>query len=707
MREQMKATLSWLKVSFWAAIPVMIYLTLSGVSCPPGAPSPSAFDHDYRLIFRQAGGASPTIDGLVTGDAGWTGSFTYLFEHGGSVPVGTMEGIADANYLYLYFEVTENSFNSEDVLIIGINPTSSSADYRRLHIYPFQTGGAPANGSNLVPFSVEYYTGVYDPTTTTYTWTSVAVPAGVSAKVATATAGTILKWSVELRIPVGAPFSIPVDNYFGFYADVATTDAYNGTAVQYTWPPNRIIGSTDPDIFSEVEHTPLPSEWGNASRTTKIGNGVYIASSDLRTNNINTGQISLNADNIFYATAHNNTAISGTLTAAKNVSATFKIANFGLPGLGSWANVPTGGPGVVGTVMPNPTAAADIPATGSTTYSIGPWRLTPAETTSYSAHLHQCIRVELSSTDASTIFVNNSTARNMDFVTTASPFERAAKIGTEGYKLAPKMEVQEFVLTEYRYNTDAKAEWKSEIKGATVAGQQRYIVKVPQGREMDIRTVVTPPNIKIPSTYLDVVPGKNTADFIRIPVKPNNLLTLIADGSIEIGIGDGKPLVAGADGCDLRQLSATEAKQNTAGKYLLSDQQSPQEVVGALVGSWDGFKESSFLVGQAGSFKVPNGREVLYLALNLPRSGNIKLDGKGFHVQVVQTPLENYYVFANPALTRDPAKEYVPVQLGANLPTWILRGTRNTGKVLTIKGKKFSVFESIGAYGYIVNKIGP
>lgn len=707
MQRHVKAILSWLRVSFLIAIPLMICSALGGVSCPPGPPSPTAFDHDYRLIFRQAGATSPTIDGLVTGDAGWTGAFTYLFEHGGSVPVGFMEGIADANYLYMYFEVTENSFNTEDVLIVGINPTSSSSDYRRLHIYPFQTGAAPANGSNLSPFSVEYYTGTVDASLTNYTWTSTSVPAGVQVKVATATAGPILKWSVELRIPAGAPFSIPAENYFGLYVNLAATDAYNGTAVQYTWPANRIIGSTDPDIFSEVEHTPLPSQWGNASRTTTIGNGVYIASSDLRTNNANTAKISLNAGNIFYATAHNNLAVSGTLTAARNVSATFKIANFGLPGLGSWANVPTGGPGVTGTVLPNPTAAANIPATGSTTYTIGPWHLSPAESTSYAANLHQCIRVDLSSTDPSTIFVNSWTARNMDFVTTASPFERSAKIGTKGYRLPVKKEVQEFILTEYRYNTDPRAEWKSVIKGATSAGKLRYVVRVPQGREMDIQTIVTPPNIKIPSTYLNIVPGKDSTNFVRLPVKPNALVTFIADGSIEIGIGGGKPLVAGPDGCDLRQLSAEASKSSANEKYLLSDQQSPREVVGAIVGSWDGFKESSFLVGQAGTFKVPGGREVLYLALNTPRSHNVTIAGKGFRIQVIQTPLESYYLFANPVLARDPARQYVPVPLGANLPTWIIRGTRNTGKILTIKGKKFNVYESIGAYGYIVNKIGP
>ena len=224
---------------------------------------------------------------------------------------------------------------------------------------------------------------------------------------------------------------------------------------------------------------------------------------------------------------------------------------------------------------------------------------------------------------------------------------------------------------------------------------------------MDIQTAVVPPNIKIPSAYLDVVPGKNTGDFFRLPVQPNTLVTLIAEGSVEMAMGGGKPLVAGPDGRDLRQLSAEVSKNSSGEKYLLSDRQSPQEVVGALVGSWDGFKESSFLVGQAGTFKVPNGREVLYLALNIPQAGNIKLDGKGFHVQVVQTPLQSYYVFANPVLTRDPTREYVPIPLGANLPTWIIRGTRSTGKILTIKGKKFNVYESVGAYGYIINKIGP
>lgn len=706
MGKHAKAILAWLRVSFWVVVPLTIYMALSGVSCPPGPPSPTAFDHNYRLIFRQAGSASPTIDGLVAGDAGWTGGFTYYFDHGGSVPVGFMEGIADSQYLYMYFEVTENSFNSEDVLVLGINPTSSDTNYRRFIIYPFVTGGAPANGSSLSPYSVEYDTATYNTTSSSYGWGSAPVPAGFTARIATATGGSNLKWSVELRIPIGAPFSIPSNNYFGLYVNVATTDAYYGTAVQYTWPPNRIIGSTDADIFSDVENTPHPDQWGNASRTTRVGSGVYITSSDIRTNNPNTAQISLSGENIFYATAHNNTATSAGLTAARSVSARFKIANFGLPGAASWTDVPTGGPGVTGTILPNPTAAADIPATGSTIYSTGPWRLNPTEVSDYTSHPHQCIRVELSSTNPSTVFVNSTAARNMNFVTTSSPFERTAKIGTKGYKLPPKSEVQEFLLTEYRYNTDFKSEWKSEIKGATPAGNLRYIVKVPQGREMDITTIITPPHIAIPSTYVDIVPDKNTSEFIKIPVKPNTLVTLIAEGSIEIGVGGGTPVPISPGGQSVGQLSRGSTKSVSTEKYLLSGQELPQTVVGAVCGSWDGFKESSFLIGESRSLKVPPGKDVLYLALNAPKSGNVTYSGKGFHIQVVQTPLEKYYTFAAPWITRDPSRSYVPIPLGANLPTWIVRGARNTGKIITIKGKKFNVYESVGAYGYIINKIG-
>ncbi|MBF8294346.1 MAG: hypothetical protein HW389_891, partial [Bacteroidetes bacterium] len=418
---------------------VLLVLLLSSSGCPPTTPvSPVAQDPNYRFFFRQVGATSPVVDGLMTGDGGWTGSSRFNFEDGGTVYAAFMHCIAEPDSLSFYFEVEDMSFNSEDVIVIGIHSGAGTNDYQRLHIYPFTTGAAPANGSNLSPASIEYYDqGTYS-SSTGWSFQSTAVPAGVKAKVATAT-GAYLKWSVEVKIPVGAPFNIPASDYFGMYVDVARTDDIDHptgpadaiVAIQWTWPPERIIGSIDEDIYGYVESgTPAPTLWGNASRATTIGNGVFIMSSDISTNQDDPSKISLNQDNIFTATPHNNSAnASGTLTTATDVKATFKIANFGLPSPSAWALIPTGGPGVdLATVDPNPTAAADIPPTGTVSLSAGPWHLSVAEATTYAANLHKCVKVELSSTDASTVFFNSYAYRNMDFVTTSSPFERTAQV---------------------------------------------------------------------------------------------------------------------------------------------------------------------------------------------------------------------------------------------------------------------------------------
>jgi hypothetical protein len=625
-----------------------------------------------------------------------------------------MHCIAEPDSLCFYFEVEDMSFNSEDVIVIGIHSGAGTNDYQRLHIYPFTTGSAPANGSDLSPSSIEYYDqGTYS-SSTGWSFHSAAVPAGVRARVATAT-GAYLKWSVEVKIPVGAPFNIPASDYFGMYVDVARTDDIDHptgpadaiVAIQWTWPPERIIGSADEDIYGYVESgTPAPTLWGNASRATTIGNGVFIMSSDISTNQDDPSKISLNQDNIFTATPHNNSAnASGTLTTATDVKATFKIANFGLPSPSAWALIPTGGPGVdLATVDPNPTAGADIPPTGTVSLSAGPWHLSVAEAATYAANLHQCVKVELSYTDASTVFFNSYAYRNMDFVTTSSPFERTAQVGTRGYKLAPKKDQHEFILMETAYNTPPGLAWKSKLTGFTTQGKGSYLLRVPHEQDSRLSTTITPPAVKIRSTFVSVPPGTGGGRkaFIRIPVESDQVVTLIAEGSMQLRKSEKGPLISGPNG---RDLTANDKERGTKG-YLIPDQSVPQRMVGALVGTWDGFKESFFVVGQARSLKVPKGASALSLAINDHTAGYEQHGGKGFRVQVVATPLEKYFVSASSILSRDPRAEYLPIPVGANLPTWIMRGYRSTGKTIIINKTKFNALEYVGSFGYIVKSIG-
>jgi hypothetical protein len=254
------------------------------------------------------------------------------------------------------------------------------------------------------------------------------------------------------------------------------------------------------------------------------------------------------------------------------------------------------------------------------------------------------------------------------------------------------------------YNTPPSSEWRSTIKGLTAQGKSQYNLRVSSEQGAKLSTTITPPAIKIRSTFVTVPAGTGGGRkaFIRIPVESDQVVTLIAEGSMQLRKSEKGPLISGPNG---RDLTANDKERGTKG-YLIPDQSVPQRMVGALVGSWDGFKESFFVLGQARSLKVPKGASALSLAINDHAAGYEQHGGKGFRVQVVATPLEKYFVSASSILSRDPRAEYLPIPVGANLPTWIMRGYRSTGKTIIINKTKFNALEYVGSFGYIVKSIG-
>jgi hypothetical protein len=337
---------------------------------------------------------------------------------------------------------------------------------------------------------------------------------------------------------------------------------------------------------------------------------------------------------------------------------------------------------------------------GSTTFSTAPWTLTAAQQADYQAHPHQCILVELDSQAVGTIFVNKSTWRNMDFVSTSSPFEGQATVGTAGYQLAPGQRAHEFLLSEYAYNTEPNAKWISTIKGADKKAERLYVLRIEPKANADLGTSVQPPDVRIPSTAVEVPPGTGgqARPPIGIKVLPGNLITLIAEGTIRLRRED-QQVPVGPGGVDLTEKFAGQ-------EFLLGRQFNPYTVAGALIGSWDGFKESSFLVGPAVTLKAPPRVEALFLAINDFPDGYLQQSGAGFRVQVVQTPLEKHLMFTDSIVSRDPSAEHLPISLGANLPTWMLCGQRKTGESLTIDKTKYELVEDVGCYGYVVRSIG-
>ncbi|MBN1611436.1 MAG: hypothetical protein JW940_32685 [Polyangiaceae bacterium] len=687
-------------------------------------------DRDYRFVIPRIpqGQNPPPIDGDTTEgngpETGWTGAAWYTLEPtGSSVLEAQMAAIGDANNVYLYVEAEASGFNQHDVVVVGLHPTTTGSHYHRLHIFPCKPTSTcpPRDGPNPNPPIVEYYLGSHNGTE--YEWKSPGDDAGVTDPGVEAWSAFVhgssspSKWSVEIKIPASA-LSLPASAFYGMYVNVAETnpDVDPAEAEQYTWPPGRLIGAAPDDIYSQLHlGTPQPAQWGYASRSTAFGNGVYILSSDIRTNQSDPSEIALEGPNMFFATAHNNLLVGNTLTDAADVTATFTIANWGLPSLGSFAKVP---------VTPNPTAPATVPATGSYEFEIGPWALSTTESNDYQSHTHQCIRVTLSSNNPNTVIWRPTAMANMQFVDTNSPFERSASVGTKGYELPAGKTAHEFVLREAFFNVDPALQWTSNIQGAEKPPGQgrRYSLQVPQAQqETTLVTNIDPPAVKIAETRVSVGAGAAAigGQPVTLAVHAGDLVTVLAQGSLVLRQNAAAGTRVGPNGgdflarkdlfekvylgtTDLKDL-ATKSRQGRL--FALPDAQSPARMVGALVGSWDGFNKSSFLIGQAKTVKAPPGARALYLAINDIKGGAQQQGGQGFQVRAFVTPTQQVFAQANPVVSRDPSRELLHIPTGANLPTWIMRGSRRTGKVVVIEGKSFDVLEPVGSFGYIITQI--
>ena len=654
-------------------------------------PAPSSnYRTDNRLAFPVVANGPANIDGQAN-DAAWGSGFRFVMEDGGPFPAATLNGVADANFVYMHAKVEDANFSDTDVVVIGLNPDNTPGNYRRIHIFPCKPAAiCPASGDGSPTPTVEYWTGDFGVTVAnSYTWSSSSVAnAGIVAAAHVYTDpndASSRYWEVELKFPRGAPFNFVDTNFFGLFVDVVRTDpnvGLNGEAVQYTWPADEFIGSmNENDILVELEGGTLhPPKWGNATLSQLFGNGVYV--SELGTNDqTDPTHIQTSVGNIFHATAGNYASNAGTLVAANKVKATFTIANFGLPAYGSWANVPVTG---------NPTAEQDIPPTIAQLFETGTWNLTPQQVTDYSANPHQCVRVTLSSTDAGTIFTNATKTVNMNFVTANSPFKERALMGTKGYEPRGDRGL-EFTLREKFVNFDPRLKWTSRIENATKMGEHVYRAVARPGSEHALGVTVDPPRMVIPSETVRLPAGTGGKERppVQLPVRPGEVLTFIASGSLRIG--DSQVTAVGAPVSDRH------------GERLLKEQGPAR--IGAALASFDGFTKSAFVLSNASTVIVPANARVMHIKINDDSDQYAKQKGEGYTFQVVRTPAEPWMRTSNPELSRRVHDDDVFATLGANLPTWIMRGELDTGRYIRIGKKSFRVFQSVGSWGYWVRRI--
>jgi hypothetical protein len=478
----------------WSAL-----LLVSAAAGPAAARNP----HDQLCFPKTVWYGTPAPDvtkGFVSTDPGWRGAFRYVFGNGTTSPDAIVQGIQDGaspNNLYIGVQVNNlKNWDPYSTLVLAFDPDGTDLNKELLVIQPIPPGAT--NGSVYGPAGVaantfvDYYHG-FDATNG---WGFPATrgdgspghqPNPAWAQIYTdVVAGGTYQWALAAKLPVdpkgNAGIAAPPTALFGFYFDIfafpnelPTDPPGSVPAIQGSWPPDALpiaaVGCSDPltCVFTQPATLPAASSWGNATISpTGACQGVSVSSQvdNIFTNNTTDNlQISLTSANTFSAYVQNTMVdISGNPLQAQGISATFKIANFGLPSpYTSWAipgsetggspiggdpagpmNIPSSGPVTTCTGAVNNSNAACILTTGN-------WTLNGQEQTDYkNANMgHQCILVEIDATPGSnTIILNNTAVQNMNFpeAMMMTMMERTAEINARGYPPAAGRADQLFEL---------------------------------------------------------------------------------------------------------------------------------------------------------------------------------------------------------------------------------------------------------------------
>lgn len=623
--------------------------------------SSTGFNSDFHLIVPQtpAVAGDAHIDGLNTGgDSKWDDAFDIQLIDGVPIADNHLWGVADNNYLYLYFVTAVDDFNNFDAVAIALSPTSDPAQKHLLVIKPCQnTAQCAGTVNNLLP-NITYYTdpdgdNTYNSTIAAHNVIAKAYVSECSGGMPPCTGSGI--WAVEVRIPRGAPFNLPATGFFGLYAGVLDYDSFAGNVFQYTWPFNNAGGTTllsGTISAGSTNAIPLQTQWGNVSLDTSLPTGVSIASQDISTNH-GSSRISINQPNIFTAKAHNH----GTTT-AQAITATFQLANFGLPAFGSWENIGT-------------SSTLDINPTATQNYTLN-WSVPADRVDDYTTHDHQCIRVQLSSTNPATSFINNSAQRNMDFVVTSSPFTSKPTIATAGYHVPKTLFDEQFIIRERFYNYSPDLKWKSSIENAEKIREGMYEVKMPVKQSKQIGLAVLPPEKALVPFEKLVIPAIEGTESKIVEIK-------VPEGKI-VSLVPNHPIMN-------TKLATTTDKQ-----YSTSE-------VSTIVASWDGFKRDSFVISAGTSITAPKGATTLYLKQQFAKREKRPSMEQTLNIYITD-PLDlPRYLLSTVFLPKD---KYGFVGFGANLPTAIYFGYRRSGKTLEVEGKSFKVYETAGSFGYLV-----
>ncbi len=430
----------------------------------------------YTLVNNNT---PPVIDGNISGDPGWNGAFRYVFQNGTNTPDVIVQGVRDSGNTNLYISIQANNmmdWDPNNFVTLAFDP-GGGAPQQALVIQPVPAGAS--SSAAQPPAQIKYYRGAYPFGAQAMPWMTAPM---IMTGFATA-GGSNYTWSMEARLPIDSTgmngIDVPLSGNFGFYLDVVrlinatpADPAGSGSGAESIWPtdaPGLSCGS--PSACEPAAALPMPSTWGNGTIGATSGcQGVSITTQmGPQASNIYTNQgmsvtgygtepaISLTNPNIFYAYVQNTMVNpTGNPVVATGITATFKIANFGLPSPDSWivpGTEPMGSP-----IANDPIAGVSVPSSGvanscqsgsnnmlpACIIHTGAWSLNAYEQGIY-AGTHQCVQVTLDAPGpgSNVLFLNNTATQNMNFGS-ASVMQRTAEISAKGYALPPGMTDQVF-----------------------------------------------------------------------------------------------------------------------------------------------------------------------------------------------------------------------------------------------------------------------
>lgn len=698
------------------------------------------FNANVKFAFKAAGG-TPMLDGAK--DSIWDTAPIVHMEDGGTYSAGTMRGMTTASDVFLLFDVEDKAcdpngagcpadpaerrlFDESDMLVIAFNVNNTPSGYRRIVISPCDLNSAAVCPTDVVtpgqePF-LTFSTGVIDAATGIVAWTQVSDGQGSIPGIAQAATrteassfvnfgpeqvATTGRWQVEVKLN-RAGLSLPGTGFFGFFADAVSVSQHNAHATQYTWPSALQVGSTpDQAVVMAADQGVNPAQWGTVTLdATQLSGGLQITG--FYSNQTDPTKIALNAPNQLFANvAHYPTSAPPPGTASVNAQVRFRIANFGLNPMdyysyNNWANFPSGGV---------PTAPRTINTGSYVNFSTPSWQPDPvakyptamsplSQLGFFTANTHQCIEVAVLDPVTSNP-IAPVRQFNMDFKQVMSPFTSQLSIAPRAWlkmtSREPVIHLRELVL-----NSGKARNWKAEFDGAERISANELTLKFnPRSETVLKHSVLADRELRLDRSEYQLSPKTAYGRALNIPVKGGTVISLFAEGATRIG-----DQVVPATGLMITKDRLPRTAEVTRSAMLTRAISLPRERIapGAVTGSFDGFK-TSFLIGATSSIQVPRAAKQLSVRIEKGDDPNIVIDGDGFKLGVIATPVTKEMISMFPALSnrRNPGLIFLPI--GFNLPTYMVRGELQTGYRVRIGKRVYKSIMPMGSFGHMVNYV--